>query len=108
VTDLAAPDARNAGEEVIALALALQEASAIEFRASPKPKVWESDKTSGGGDGRPGNPTLEIAADARRLAVRAAVMAAHREVRAARLRLEKATAAWHGEARLDGGEAKTS
>jgi hypothetical protein len=98
--DLSAPTARDAGEAVVALAQSLQEASAIEFRASPKPRVWESDRTSGGGDGRPADPTAAVAADARRLAVRAAVLSAYRDVVAAERRLDLAVRAWHGSAPL--------
>lgn len=100
-TDYSAPSARDAAEAALRLAYALAHAEDQEWKPSPRPRIWEADRTAGGGDGRPANPTLEVTMDARRLRVRLAVIAAWRKAEEARRDLERALETWNGERRLD-------
>lgn len=68
-------------EEAIRLSSSLSAAEAIQWAASPVPKPRED--TTERAKGGHGDPTPSIVLDDRRLGVRAAVEAAHRELAAA-------------------------
>lgn len=82
----------------------LDAAAEIQWEAAPVPKPRED--TTQRAKGGHGDPTGDIVLDARRLAVRDAVVTGEREIlayletlRGARLRLESAIEAWNGEPR---------
>lgn len=89
------PQAGDAAREALRLLEALQEAAEIEWRAAPVVRAAvEAERTSGGRE--IANPTLDVATDVRRMAVRVAVWGAWRALHDSRLELERAVVAWNG------------
>ncbi|WGH21397.1 hypothetical protein SEA_EMOTION_48 [Arthrobacter phage Emotion] len=96
------PDVRDTAREYLLLSDLLLDASAIEYQAAPIPKPRE-DNDGGKALGGHGDPTGDIALDARRLAVREEAERArrllgyhHAALVAQRKRLARALDAWNG------------
>lgn len=82
------PEAQDVAAETLRLLEALAEAGAVEWRAAPVARLWESERAAN--PAAIPNPTFDLVADERRLAVRLAVWEAWRLVHDAASRLELA------------------
>lgn len=94
--------AKAIAEEAFRLADVLTDATEVQWKPAPvpKPRVDTAERSAGGH----GDPTGDAAADPRRLALRAEVIAAEKSLAALpivllrrRERLERALSAWHGD-----------
>ncbi len=93
---------RTFAEEVLFLGRSLTEAEEIQWTAAPIPKPRE-DTTERSKGGPPADTTMATVLDARRLAVRDAVVKAHESLaeaveraKVARRELDSTIAAWNG------------
>ena len=75
------PDVRDTARTYLQLSALLVEASAIEYSAAPAPKPRHPDESGSKAIGGHGDPTPDIALDARRLDVRERAMRARRHLR---------------------------
>ncbi|UIW13526.1 hypothetical protein PQD80_gp42 [Arthrobacter phage Lizalica] len=94
--------AHATARDALRLAQSIATAQEIQWEPSPVPKPRED--TSQRASGGHGDPTGDIVLDARRLAVREAVVAAEQalaraaeDLRQARVNVDRAVARWNGE-----------